>query len=270
MIKISSLFLLWVTFLALFVTITGLGTQVGLPAQIFQILFLPVTLFLAFSLFRHLVNHTPALDSLSGWKRLIVYYCFIVSSALVIVSFSSAHTLPQLISSIIFAPLALYFFILVRPRLNRAIYLPSTAKKSPIQPNFATDTISLPKLDLDRRDFLKMIGAAGLSVFVYSLLSKRGQGSFLGGVSSAETLALKDMAGNKIDPAEKSPTHGYYISQIDDSTIAYFGFVNKLGQWFIMRQDTDNAYRYSRGDNNFSASWTNRSVLTYNYFDNVF
>ncbi len=262
MTKVSTLFLLWVTLLALFVSITGLQAQVDLPARIFQILFIPVTLFLIFSLLKHIVSHTPALNAPSGWKRLPIYYCFIIASALVIVSFLSAHTLPQVVSSVIFTPLAVYFLILVRPRRNYAIHLPGAG--TPAEP------IRFPKLDFDRRDFLKMIGSAGLSVFVFSLLTKRGQGPLFGGISTPETILLKDTSGNKIDPAERSPTHGFYISEIDDSTIAYFGFVNKLGQWFIMRQDIDNAYRYSRGDSNFSAAWTKRTLLTYDYFDNVF
>jgi hypothetical protein len=117
---------------------------------------------------------------------------------------------------------------------------------------------------------LKIIGTAGATAFLYSLFNKNTPVPAFGPAPSPSTVTLKNTAGQDINPAEKSPTHGYYISEIDDSTIAFFGFVNPAGQWFIMRQDADNAYRYTRGDRDFSANWTNRASLTYDYFDNVF
>ena len=258
--KTNSLFLFWVTLLALFVSLTGILAKTDQPARIFQVLFVPITVYLTLNLVSHLIKRTPALDIPAGWRRWLVYYCFVVSSTLVVVSFLATSTLPQLISSLIFSPLAIYFLILVWPRRNRAIPPPQPLAK-PLSPT---------ELDMDRRNFLKLIGTVGVAAFIYSLFSGKAQAPFFGSTPSADTVTLKDSAGNKIDPAEKSPTQGYYISEIDDSTIAYFGFVNKLGQWFIMRQDADNACRYIRGDREFSTNWTNRSLLTYDYFDNAF
>lgn len=266
MTKPGSLLLFWVTLLALFISLTSVTVKTALPGQIFQILFIPVTIYLVYTLANHWLTQAPVFNFQAGWKKLLIYYCFIVTAILVAASFLSAQTASQIISAVIFSPLVIYFFWVVRPHRNHVpiltqVFEAQTEPKAPTKTN----------LDADRRDFLKLIGTAGISIFLYNLFLRR-DASPLFGNSSAATgpLAIQNAQGETINPAEKSPTQGYYISQIDDSTIAYFGFINNLGQWFIMRQDADNAYRYTRGDKNFTANWANRTKLPYNFFDNVF
>ncbi|MDO8487702.1 MAG: hypothetical protein Q7S31_00110 [bacterium] len=269
MTKMSSLFLFWVTLLAIFISLTSLTTKAALPGQVFQILFLPIPVYLVYTLVSHWSNHASLFDSQSGWRKIIVYYCFIVSLTLVIASFISAKTISQIISSLVFSPLAIYFFWLALPRYQQALPLAQIPKKKaaivePVPPVNAS-------LDGERRDFLKLIGTAGVSIFLYNLLFRRDAAPLFGSSSASTTpLALQNAQGEVINPAERSPTQGYYISQIDDSTVSYFGFINNLGQWFIMRQDTDNSYRYTRGDKNFTTNWAKRIKLTYDSFDNVF
>ncbi len=95
-------------------------------------------------------------------------------------------------------------------------------------------------------------------------------GAFLGSVPGPGTVAIKDSSDAKIDPAIKSPTDSYGVTEIDDSTPAYYGFVNKEGAWYITREDSTGSYRYYKGTNNFSANWSGRASLTYNYFDAIF
>ena len=64
----------------------------------------------------------------------------------------------------------------------------------------------------------------------------------------------------------------FKISDIDDSGLvyAYYGFLDKDGNWYIMREDiTTNAYRYTRGAANYTTNWTNRATLTYDYSNNI-
>jgi len=266
MTKSGSLLLFWVTLLAVFISLTSVTVKTALPGQVFQILFIPVTIYLVYTLVNNWTSHTPALNFQSGWMRLLIYYCFIVTATLVVASFLSANTLPQVTASLIFSPLVIYFFLLIFPRRNQIpplVQIFEQSVKATVRPK--------TNLDEDRRDFLKLIGTAGVSIFLYNLFLRRDPTSLFGTTTpSSSPLALKNTQGEVINPAEKSPTQGYYISQIDDSTISYFGFINNLGQWFIMRQDTDNAYRYCRGDKDFTSNWTDRAKLTYDYFDNVF
>ena len=126
-------------------------------------------------------------------------------------------------------------------------------------------------VDNDRRVFLKIIASAGAGLFMMSVFTKKTHAAFFGSVPGPGTIAVKDSTGAVIDPAIKTPTDGYKISEIDDaSSPAYYGFVDKTGAWFVMKEDSSGAYRYVKGNSNFSSNWTNRASLTYGYFDEIF
>lgn len=268
----GTLFLLLVTFLSLFVTTTSFVSDVDFSARVFQFLFLPVTIYLLTNSIGNLFRKKTPFDKNETWRKILVYYSFVISSSLVVVSFLASQTVPQMISAAVFSPIAIYFLSLVLPKpnpKNDATSVIQNAKKlvTPAQIN----SIASKLVDVNRRDFLKLIGAAGITAFVFSLFSRKTNVPFFGEVTNTDSGFLKDSGGAKIDPAEKSPTDGYNVSEIDDfSEVSYFGFINKAGQWFIMRQDTDKAFRYSRGDNNFSGNWQKRNELDYDYFNNVF
>ncbi len=135
--------------------------------------------------------------------------------------------------------------------------------------------------DPKRRDFLKKIGGVGLGILAYSILNPREAGAaFFGSVPGPGTVAIKDTAGNQIDPAEKYPTSGYGITEIDDAgTTFYYGFVDKAGAWYIIKEnDTtgDLSYLYATPANNptetdFADAWADRATtLTYQQFDSAF
>lgn len=75
---------------------------------------------------------------------------------------------------------------------------------------------------------------------------------------------------------EADPTFGYGINDIDESNspVFYYGFENKEGKWYILKEDktisTNPTYRYSKGTTDYSTNWTNRSSLTYGTFNNTF
>lgn len=202
--------------------------------------------------------------------------------------FLGASTLPQLVTAALFFPLMFYFLLQVVPKRSRAIELPVLSKdqvdskgrikKTKREKKGEDGVVELKKqgFDVDRRQFLKVIGGAGLTLFLFSIFTRRAEAAFFGSVPGPGTVSLKDTSGNQIDPAEKQPTDGYRINQLDDTSDApnsYYGFVDKDGDWFIMKDDGSGNYRYYKktpSDDVFSVEWANRTGFTYNYFDAIF
>ncbi|MFH1536288.1 MAG: hypothetical protein ABIC96_04470 [Patescibacteria group bacterium] len=231
-------------------------------------------------------------------KKVIIYYSFIIVSIMTLTGFLQAKSPAQLISAVLFFPLALYFAQLVFPKNRRAPIIPKAIPLTPLDTAYvskkgsknppaggkagllgkitdekAKEGIVLPKkegFDIDRRMFLKLIGSAGVTVFLFSIFTKKAHGAFFGSAPGPGTVALKDSTGALIDPAIKAPTDAYKITEIDDGSPAYYGFVNKNGNWYIM-QDTDGSYRYVKGDTNFIGNWgTHATREDYGYFNAVF
>lgn len=201
-------------------------------------------------------------------RKFLVILIFIVASLVTAVVFVTATSYTQLVLACLFYPPIAYFIFMFFPRKPKTIAVaqqPTAA--ATIQPVAAAEeTVGI--VDTDKRAFLKLIGAAGLSLFLFSIFNRRAEGLFFG---KAGTTSLEDIDGNKISPAERQPTDGYQICEIDDTYTAYYGFINKEGAWYIMKQDPDTgSVRYVRGDANFPDSWNTRENLSYDYFSTVF
>jgi hypothetical protein len=215
-------------------------------------------------------------------KKILIYFNFIVISILVIAGFLTAQTPTQFLSAYMFFPLFVYFGIRVFPRRTKAIILPSEvgskdgkAQVLAADGNLGSEeaqVLKREKVDANRRMFLKLIGSAGLGVFMLSIFTKKAEAAFFGSVPGPGTVSIKNTAGVKIDPAEKHPTDGYKIAQLDDSVPAYYGFTDKNGAWFIMREEANGSYRYTKGSSNFSTGWglRNTDQLTYDYYEEIF
>lgn len=213
-------------------------------------------------------------------EKLLVYYGFIVSSLVVITGFASVRSPVELVSAILFSPILIYFFTRILPKRGKAINVPLNASAVPIlnkgDEKEYKEVIKLKKegVDIDKRMFLKLIGSAGLSIFIFSLFTKKAEAAFFGSVPGPGTVSIKDSAGTKIDPAEKHPTDGYKITEIDDAgSDTYTGYIKKGGAWYIVKEigsGTDSSYRYTKGSSDFTTNWTNRTSLTYGYYDSVF
>jgi len=208
-------------------------------------------------------------------RKAIVYYSFIITLIMVVMGFISAQNVPHLASSILFFPLALYFWLQVFPQRKKALNLAivkakkDKALKTEEEPERAEEG-EVEGVDHDRRAFLKIIGSAGLSLFMMAIFTKKAEAAFFGSVPGPGTVAIKDASGNLINPAEKQPTDGYKISRIDDSTPSYYGFTNKDGAWFIMKEDSSGNYTYATGSTNFASNWASRASLTYGEYFDVF
>jgi len=134
--------------------------------------------------------------------------------------------------------------------------------------------IKNPNYDPERRKFLKLIGAAGGSLFLMTIFTRKAEASFFGSMPGPGTLAIKNSSGTTIDPSEKHPTDAYNITEIDDAGLdTYYGYINKDGAWYIQKELSTGAYRYTKGSSDFTnalSGWPNRTNLTYEYFNEVF
>jgi len=210
-------------------------------------------------------------------KKLLIYYNFIIVTFVVIAGFISANNGISLLTAILFFPLLIYFATRVTPRKVRVAQIPKrdVIVETQSSEEKSGEDVKITKLkkegvDVNRRMFLKLAGSAGVALFLFAIFNKRTENAFFGSMNSAGSVTIKDSQGNKIDPSEKQPTDGYKINELDDSDTTYYGFVRKDGAWFIMREEPNGSFRYSKGPSNFSTGWTNRVGLSYDYFDNVF
>lgn len=212
--------------------------------------------------------------------KLLYLYNFIITTLFAVTSLFSAKAFNQTIFALLFIPMAAYFFRLLfrrglRPTLQSTVSLLPTTYIPPESATLPTvegeELTNLEVKDINRRLFLKLIGTAGITTFLFAIFTKSSHAAFFGSMPGPGTLSLKDTQGNKIDPAEKQPTDGYEISEVDDSaTPAYYGFVNKDGGWYIAKEGTGGDYRYYRDSGNFATGWSTRVSLVYDYFNNVF
>lgn len=211
----------------------------------------------------------------------MTYLGFIIAGAVVIIAFVTSTNYQQLAiavtSYVAFAFLALNAF----PRKARRVSVTEVPQvtQMPVKP-METVQVATPTApekeetgipDIDKRAFLKLIGGAGLTIFLFSLFNKRGEGLLFKNVPAAGPLTLQDSNGKVVDPAERQPMDGYKISEVDDNIITFYGFTNKVGAWIIMREDTETgSFRYLKGASDFPHSWAKHEKLAYDYFHNVF
>lgn len=221
-------------------------------------------------------------------RKILLFYSLTVTGLMTVSGLKSATTLSEFGTSFLFLPITFYFFIDAFPKRGRKKakkikqeislldIIPGTEINDgkPIDLKKVEDLYPVEKFgknfELDRRMFLKLIGSAGISLFLFAVFTKRAQGAFFGSVPGPGTVSVKDTTGAQIDPAIKQPTDGYRINQLDDSSPAYYGFTDKSGAWYIMKEDSSGNYRYAKGASSFSTNWTGRAGLTYDYFDVIF
>lgn len=203
-------------------------------------------------------------------KNIIFYTLLIIATILIIVIFITSKTYVQLaIASLLYPPIA-YFAFKYYPRKTERIIIDSS------QPQ-ALQQITDPKadgnhiLDTDKRTFLKMIGATGFSLLLFSLFTKRFEDLFYGNTVESQNSSTNAQNTGSTSSVESQPTDGYQIAEIDESENTYVGYTNKHGAWFILKQDVESgSFRYIKGGTDFPGNWSRRDTLLYDYYDRVF
>lgn len=195
-------------------------------------------------------------------SKTISYTSIIIGSIIVIFMFVTSKTYVQLGLAAILYPLLAYFILKVSEQGTQET--PEATIQMPSRPVQTVQDSSLEQVevaDVDKRTFLKFLGAAGLSFFVFSILGRRVDSLLFGG---------RSQNGQTIQ--EANPMEGFKISEVaDDGIISFYGFVNQESGWLIMRQDNDiSSFRYAKGDSNFTSNWANRENLKYDYYSKLF
>lgn len=221
-------------------------------------------------------------------EKALIVYSFLACLFLMIVGIFSAQTTNQLMSAFIYMPLVFFFgsrlFRLISEAPAKKTDVTVTTASLPVAPSISeaipSTTTEEESVDVkgvsdkNKRLFLQLIGTTGLSLLLMAIFNRRARDTFLSGgnVPVAEAVSVKDISGNIINPAEKSATDGYHISDIDDkdrTKPAYYSFVKDNGSWYIL-QNIEGNFRYAKGDANYQTSWEVREKLRYDYYNKVF
>lgn len=225
-------------------------------------------------------NKNKGLAEFARKRRVLACSMFIIAGLIIGTAFVTATSYFQLGVAILLYPLLTHYLLKAFPRnsnskvVNGDMAVQSVSKSvlnlNPEKDTKTTQSIGIA--DIDKRAFLKLIGGAGISLFLFSLFNKKSESLFFGNGSNVpETTSIKNTSGVKIDPAERQATDGYQITEIDDDTISFYGFTNRDGSWFIMREDSDSgSYRYTKGTEDFPSNWNTRHDLNYSYYSDVF
>lgn len=210
-------------------------------------------------------------------QKAITYSSFLIASFVVTALFITSSDYTQLAIAVTLYPFLIYiaYELFVRtknltpppaPQVTRV----NEVQVAPVETVKETSTIS----DIEKRAFLKLVGAAGISFFLFSLFNKKLNPLSIGGNSlgSGTLFGPDNVDGTKTEAMSTQPLDGYKISEIDDiEEVSYYGFINKDGGWLIMRQDADTStFRYTKGDSDFPKNWEKRGQFMYDYFYNVF
>ena len=204
-------------------------------------------------------------------KSLLTYSSFVIYCLVVIAAFITATNYMQLAVAVILYPLLAYFAFKAFPRKTRAHHLKHvTTNQPPEKPEARRQDVGIS--DINKRAFLKLVGATGLSFFLISVFGRKVE-TLLFGQYPASRAPRGNAPGVETSApiASASPTDSYKISEIDDGIVSYYGFIDVNGGWFIMKGDTNSgSFRYAKGNSDFPGSWENREHLKYDYFYNVF
>ncbi|KKQ07262.1 hypothetical protein A2858_02675 [Candidatus Daviesbacteria bacterium RIFCSPHIGHO2_01_FULL_36_37] len=209
-------------------------------------------------------------------KSIVTYSSLVFACLVVVVAFVTATTYTQLAVAAILYPILIFFAYKVLP-LRIMVWDSKKAepeveeKVQAHEKSDQTESETTGISDINKRAFLKLIGATGLSFFLISVFGRRVESLLLGQNLAQIPPSGRIPSEGVTSAAAASPTDGYKISEIDDNLVGYYGFINKDGGWFIMKGDNNTgSFRYVKGDSDFAGNWKNREKLKYDYFHNVF
>ena len=207
-------------------------------------------------------------------KVVLTYSSLTIASLVAIAGFITATSYAQLAAASLLYPLLVFFAYKVLPLKAKrpALERPVVEKKTLISSDAKTQEEKRNHVgiyDIEKRAFLKLIGATGLSFFLISIFGRRFE-ALLFGQNAAPPAPIVSPPGGQTNIATASPTDGYKISEIDNGLVGYYGFTTKDGGWLIMKEDTNSgSFRYTKGVSNFPFNWNNRTNLRYDYFHNL-
>ncbi len=76
---------------------------------------------------------------------------------------------------------------------------------------------------------------------------------------------------NRLPVVNQHPLEKYQLSDLARGTTEYWGYLDKDGNWYILRFNrSTGARRYVRGSSGYVTKYANRTSLSYDYFNEVF
>lgn len=213
-------------------------------------------------------------------NKYISYYIFLVASLFVVILFVTATTYAQLALAIILYPGLAYFALKLfarRPKVavnsaGKPITNVQVASIGAGAAVAAAETGTGDVLDIDKRAFLKLVGATGIFFFLSTLLGKRVDTMLFGGALNSGSNSQTNTPTTQNSGGGSLAASGYQISEVDEGgATVFYGFTRQDGSWLIMKEDSDtNSFRYSKGNSDFPGNWINRANLKYDYYYNLF
>ncbi len=207
--------------------------------------------------------------SLLTWKRFrkyktILFIVGFLTSAIILTSEAIAiKTLKDFAFTLMFFPVFLNFFYISVHGLYE--WAKKTHRRNQNVSTLTLITVKEEAVENDnRRRFIKILAGAGVGmIMLYILNPKKAGAAFFGSVPGPGVVALKDSGGFKIDPAIKSPTDSFGVTNISDSGDYphYYGFEHYNGsEWYIIKEATGGTFTYASKLNNtgvdYSTAWS--------------
>lgn len=201
------------------------------------------------------------------------YIALAIACLFVTATFITANNFTQLALAILLYPILMFFAY----KMHTTRQKPSTEAaivetEANTQTNTKKPAERIVISDVDKRVFLKLIGSAGVFLFLFSLFNRKAENMFYKSLpeSGRSFFDKKETPGNPASTVAQ-PTDEYGISEIDNGETSYYGYTKLGGAWYIMKVDrATNSFRYVKGNNNFPKSWKDREKLKYDYFGNIF
>lgn len=205
--------------------------------------------------------------------KTLTNFAFVIASLIVLLVFVTSNTYPQLVTAVILYPALIFLGFMIFPRARKKSPEPVQFQQPKVQPiavqNSIPKTEATVVADIDRRTFIKLIGATGISFFLFSIFGRGIEQLIFG--RNGNSVLNPGSSGEQFGTPSASPTDGYKISEIDESEISYYGFTNQEGAWLVMQEGLDGGtFRYAKGGTDFSNNWKNREKLKYDYYHNLF
>ncbi len=209
-------------------------------------------------------------------RKTITYSTFFIVAILIVLAFITAKNYTQLALAVVVYPILVYFAYRIFMRGDSI--MPEVSLQPPTlgKPFEEKVTPKPPKenvqvIDVDKRTFLKFVGAAGISFFLFSLLGRRVEELLWGRNLGSSFPGFGNNLDSQINANERQSDE-YQISEIDEEGIfTFYGFTKRGGAWFIMKEDPETGtFRYAKGDQDFLTNWENRLNLKYDYYHNLF
>lgn len=207
-------------------------------------------------------------------RKTLTYSAFLSAALVVIAMFVTSKSYVQLAASVVLYPfVALFGYkIYLDISKNNRRHQQTPANAVVVEPEVPEEDLEeiVPQVhapdavDIDKRAFLKIIGATGISYLLFSFLGKRFDTPFLG--SGANPLQ-----GQMGQAPSHNALENYQITEIGyDNLLTYYGFVADDGSWIIMKEDSaNNSFRYAKGKSDFGGNWNAREALNFHYYHDL-